>query len=124
MSRPDLVEYPHPERRGRPETHINRSPTRFRDIAAATPLCVSRWAGLPARGCVDRSTQIRSYPRSRGPQDLRAGKIRLEQILATPADYLANAEVFDLLVAVPENRPGQDPRRALRAAANLPRRTP
>jgi hypothetical protein len=38
-------------------------------------------------------------------RELRAGKIRLEQILATPADYLASAEVFDLLVAVPKIGP-------------------
>jgi hypothetical protein len=43
--------------------------------------------------------------RAKLKQDLRAGRVRLEQILATPADYLANAEVFDLLVAVPKIGP-------------------
>ena len=38
-------------------------------------------------------------------QDLREGTARLEQILVTGADYLASAEVFDLLVAVPKIGP-------------------
>ncbi len=36
---------------------------------------------------------------------LRAGNVRLEQILAVDTDYLASAEVFDLLVAVPKIGP-------------------
>jgi len=51
-----------------------------------------------------QANQVRSA-RAKLKQDLRAGKVRLEQILATPADYLANAEVFDLLVAVPKIGP-------------------
>lgn len=48
--------------------------------------------------------QVRSA-RAKLKQDLRAGKVRLEQILATPAAYLASAEVFDLLLAVPKIGP-------------------
>ena len=51
-----------------------------------------------------QANQVRSA-RAKLKQDLRAGEVRLEQILATPADYLANAEVFDLLVAVPKIGP-------------------
>jgi len=51
-----------------------------------------------------RANQVRSA-RAKLKQDLRVGKVRLEQILTTPADYLANAEVFDLLVAVPKIGP-------------------
>jgi len=51
-----------------------------------------------------QANQVRSA-RAKLKQDLRAGKVRLEQILTTPADYLANAEVFDLLVAVPKIGP-------------------
>jgi S13-like H2TH domain len=51
-----------------------------------------------------RANQVRSA-RTKLKQDLRAGKVRLEQILPTPADYLASAEVFDLLVAVPKIGP-------------------
>ncbi len=51
-----------------------------------------------------QANQVRSA-RAKLKQDLRAGKVRLEQILATPADYLASAEVFDLLVAVPKIGP-------------------
>jgi S13-like H2TH domain len=51
-----------------------------------------------------QANQVRSA-RAKLKQDLRAHKVRLEQILATPADYLANAEVLDLLVAVPKIGP-------------------
>jgi hypothetical protein len=51
-----------------------------------------------------QANQVRSA-RAKLKQDLRAGKVRLEQILATPADYLASAEVFDLLVAAPKIGP-------------------
>ena len=51
-----------------------------------------------------RANQVRIL-RSKLKQDLRAGTVRLEQILATGADYLASAEVFDLLVAVPKIGP-------------------
>jgi hypothetical protein len=51
-----------------------------------------------------QANQVRSA-RAKLKRDLRAGKVRLEQILATPADYLARAEVFDLLVAVPRIGP-------------------
>ena len=43
--------------------------------------------------------------RAKLKRDLREGTARLEQILATGADYLASAEVFDLLVAVPKIGP-------------------
>lgn len=38
-------------------------------------------------------------------QELREGRVRLEQVLATRTDYLASAEVFDLLMAVPKIGP-------------------
>jgi hypothetical protein len=47
------------------------------------------------------ANQVRSA-RAKLKQDLREGKVRLEQILATPRGYLASAEIFDLLVAVPK----------------------
>ena len=51
-----------------------------------------------------QANQVRSL-RAKLKQDLREGTVRLEQILATGADYLASAEVFDLLVAVPKIGP-------------------
>jgi CheY-like chemotaxis protein len=48
-----------------------------------------------------QANQVRSL-RAKLKQDLREGTVRLEQILATGADYLASAEVFELLVAVPK----------------------
>jgi hypothetical protein len=51
-----------------------------------------------------QANHVRSR-RAKLKQELRAGNVRLEQILATPADYLASAEVFDMLVAVPRIGP-------------------
>ena len=63
-----------------------------------------------ARALENRTNALRQANRIRGrraklKQDLREGNVRLEQILATRADYLASAEVFDLLVAVPKIGP-------------------
>ena len=51
-----------------------------------------------------RANQVRGL-RAKLKQDLREGTVLLEQILATGADYLATAEVSDLLVAVPKVGP-------------------
>ena len=53
---------------------------------------------------LSQANQVRSL-RAKLKQDLRQGTVRLEQILATGPDYLASAEVFDLLVAVPKIGP-------------------
>jgi chemotaxis response regulator CheB len=51
-----------------------------------------------------QANQVRGS-RAKLKQDLREGTVRLEQILATGADYLTTAEVFDLLIAVPKTGP-------------------
>jgi hypothetical protein len=51
-----------------------------------------------------QANQVRAL-RAKLKQDLRADKVRLELVLAARADYLASAEVFDLLVAVPKIGP-------------------
>ncbi len=51
-----------------------------------------------------QANQVRGL-RAKLKQDLREGTAHLEQILASGADYLATAEVFDLLVAVPKIGP-------------------
>jgi imidazolonepropionase-like amidohydrolase len=51
-----------------------------------------------------QANHVRSL-RAKLKRDLREGTVSLEQILATGADYLASAEVFDLLVAVPKIGP-------------------
>ena len=53
-----------------------------------------------------RANQVRGQ-RAKLKQDLRAGKVSIGQVLATRADYLAGAEVFDLLVAVPKIGPAK-----------------
>jgi S13-like protein len=58
-----------------------------------------------------QANQVRGR-RAKLKQDLREGTVRLEQILASGgADYLASAEVFDLLVAVPKIGPVKARRR-------------
>jgi len=51
-----------------------------------------------------KANHVRSV-RANLKQELREGRVRLEQVLATRADYLASAEVFYLLVAVPKIGP-------------------
>ncbi len=51
-----------------------------------------------------QANQVRVL-RAKLKQDLRQGTVRLEQVLAAGAGYLASAEVFDLLVAVPKIGP-------------------
>jgi len=68
-----------------------------------------------------QANQVRSA-RAKLKQDLRAGGVRLEQVLATPAGYLASAEVFDLLVAVPKIGPVKA-RRLLTVARIRPSKT-
>ena len=53
---------------------------------------------------LSHANQVRGQ-RAKLKQDLREGTVRLEQILATGADYVDTAEVFDLLVAVPKIGP-------------------
>lgn len=51
-----------------------------------------------------QANQVRSL-RAKLKRDLREGTVRLQQILAARPGYLATAEVFDLLVAVPKIGP-------------------
>ncbi len=51
-----------------------------------------------------QANQVRGL-RAKLKRDLREGTVRLDQVLVTGADYLASAEVFDLLVAVPKMGP-------------------
>jgi hypothetical protein len=55
---------------------------------------------------LSRANQVRGQ-RAKLKQDLRAGKVSIELALAIRADYLAEAEVFDLLVAVPKIGPAK-----------------
>jgi hypothetical protein len=51
-----------------------------------------------------RANEVRSR-RAKLKWQLRDGRVRLDEVLAAPADYLASAEVFDLLVAAPKIGP-------------------
>jgi hypothetical protein len=51
-----------------------------------------------------QANEVRSA-RAKLKQELRLGRVHLEEILATPPDYLTSAEVVGLLVAVPKIGP-------------------
>jgi hypothetical protein len=53
---------------------------------------------------LSQANQVRAL-RAKLKQDLREGTVHLDQILATRVGYLATAQVFDLLVAVPKIGP-------------------
>jgi transposase len=51
-----------------------------------------------------QANEVRSR-RAELKRELREGVVLLEEVLAAPADYLATAEVFDLLMAAPKIGP-------------------
>lgn len=48
-----------------------------------------------------RANDIR-VKRAQLKKDLKAGRVRVEEILATPPEYVETAKVFDMLMAVPK----------------------
>jgi hypothetical protein len=58
----------------------------------------------PRKVALGQANEVRSK-RAKLKAQLRDGKVRLEEVFVAPADYLATAEVFDLLVAVPKIGP-------------------
>lgn len=48
-----------------------------------------------------RANEIR-VRRARLKKDLKEGRVRVEQILGSPPDYVETAKVFDILMAVPK----------------------
>ena len=51
-----------------------------------------------------RANEVR-IARAKLKQDLREGKVSIEQILVRPPEQVSTAQVFDLLVAVPKVGP-------------------
>lgn len=51
-----------------------------------------------------RANEVRTA-RAKLKQQLRQGKVRIEEVLATPPEHVATAKVLDLLVAVPKFGP-------------------
>jgi len=48
-----------------------------------------------------RANEVRTR-RARVKRDLKAGRVRIDELLLDPPDYLLTAKVFDLLLAVPK----------------------
>jgi hypothetical protein len=55
----------------------------------------------PAQAPV-RSHHQRMEALARAKKDLKAGRVAIEGILATPPEYVATAKVFDMLMALPK----------------------
>ena len=53
---------------------------------------------------LSRANEVRRR-RAKLKRQLRDGRVQLEEVLAKPADYLATAEIFDLLLAAPKLGP-------------------
>jgi hypothetical protein len=51
-----------------------------------------------------RANEVRTA-RAKLKQDLREGKVSIEQVLVRPPEHVSTAQVFDLLVAVPKVGP-------------------
>ena len=50
---------------------------------------------------LERANHIRTR-RAQLKRDLRAGKVRIDQLLESPPEYVETAKVFDMLLAVPK----------------------
>jgi hypothetical protein len=48
-----------------------------------------------------RANEIRTA-RAQLKRDLKAGKVKVEQLLRDPPEYVLSAKVFDMIVAVPK----------------------
>ena len=48
-----------------------------------------------------RANEIRTA-RAQLKRDLRAGKVKIEQLLRDPPEYVESAKAFDMIVAVPK----------------------
>ena len=48
-----------------------------------------------------RANEIRTA-RAQLKRDLKAGKVRIEQLLRDPPEYVLSAKAFDMIVAVPK----------------------
>src|SRR6516164_306745 len=66
-----------------------------------------------------RANDIRSR-RAQLKRDLKAGRLKIHELLLEPPEYLETAKVFDLLLAVPDLSK-QDDRRALAPPARRAR---
>ena len=66
--------------------------------AASTRSLDSRMIAL------ERANEVRSA-RAKLKQQLRQGKVRIDEVLATPPEQVATAKVLDLLSAVPKFGP-------------------
>ena len=66
--------------------------------AASTRSLDSRMIAL------ERANEVRSA-RAKLKQQLRQGKVRIDEVLATPPEQVATAKVLDLLLAVPKFGP-------------------
>jgi len=78
-----------------------------RHVAPATDMNAAKQTAAPERShiqrmdALQRANEIRTR-RAQLKRDLRAGKIRIDQLLTDPPEFLETAKVFDMLLAVPK----------------------
>lgn len=78
-----------------------------RQVPPATDMNSAKQTAAPERShiqrmdALQRANQIRTR-RAQLKRDLRAGKVRIDQLLLDPPDFLETAKVFDMLLAVPK----------------------
>ena len=69
------------------------------------PLSAASTRSLDSRMiALERANEVRSA-RAKLKQQLRQGKVRIDEVLATPPEQVATAKVLDLLLAVPKFGP-------------------
>src|ERR1700745_792412 len=64
-------------------------------------------SAVPERTREQRMRALRRAHQNRAPRaqlkrDLKAGKVRIEQLLRDPPEYVLSAKAFDMIVAVPK----------------------
>ena len=74
---------------------------------AVAPASVDMTSAVPERSreqrmrALQRANQIRSA-RAQLKRDLKAGKVKVEQLLMDPPDWVESAKAFDMILAVPK----------------------
>ena len=69
--------------------------------ALSKPIAAPERSLMQRMEALARANDIRSR-RAQLKRDLKAGRLRIHELLLEPPDYLETAKVFDLLLAVPK----------------------
>ena len=81
--------------------YARRHVTPATDTDALKPTVAPERSHVQRMDALQRANHIRTQ-RAQLKRDLRAGKVAIHTLLATPPEYLETAKVFDMLMAVPK----------------------